>query len=82
MPISADDLFTYDPNWAAFAKEHGYLKPSALPNEPVTLDLAADRANQAISEAKWTQSHPLSSVGYTSCLTSIKVGDGAGVQRD
>ncbi|KAK4942867.1 hypothetical protein LTR10_017443 [Elasticomyces elasticus] len=76
MPPDADDLFTSDPNWAAFAKEHGYLKPSPLPSAPVELDLATNRANQTISEAEWARSHPLSSFGYTSCLTTVKVRDG------
>lgn len=75
-----NDLFTSDPNWTAFAKEHGHLKPSPLPAEPVIIDnLAGDRAEQATSEAEWTQNHPLSSVGYTSRLSTVKVRDGTSI---
>ncbi|KAK5276122.1 hypothetical protein LTR40_012029, partial [Exophiala xenobiotica] len=79
--MSKLDLFTSDPNWTAFAEKHGYLKPtpSPSPSLPVALDIPSDRAEQAIDEAKWSQDHPLSSVGYESLLSTIAVRDGTAI---
>ncbi|KIW49652.1 hypothetical protein PV05_11312 [Exophiala xenobiotica] len=81
--MTRSDLFTSDPNWTAFAEKQGYLKPagapSPSPNVPVTLDIPSDRAEQAIDEAKWSQDHPLSSVGYDSRLSTITVRDGTAI---
>ena len=77
--MSKSDLFTSDPNWTAFAEKQGFLKPAPSPNVPVTLDIPLDRAEQAIDEAKWSQDHPLSSVGYDSRLSTITVRDGTAI---
>jgi acetyl esterase/lipase len=79
--MSKLDLFTSDPNWTAFAEKHGYLKPtpSPSPSLPVTLDIPSDRAEQAIDKARWSQDHPLSSVGYESLLSTIAVRDGTAI---
>ena len=79
--MSSDaNLFEADPEWTSYAEKHGYLKdPSTAPTLPIKLDLPADRAQQAISEAEWARKHPFSAVGYTSYLTTIKVRDGADI---
>lgn len=75
---SRPDLFEADPEWTAFATKHGYLKDTSTdPSLPVKLDLPNNRAQQTISESQWAKAHPISSVGYTSSLSTIKARDGA-----
>lgn len=77
---SSADLFEADPEWTSYATRHGYLKdPSVQPVLPVKLDLATGRAQQTVSEAEWAEKHPLSSVGYASSLSTIKVRDGVNI---
>lgn len=70
-------LFESDPNWAAFATKHDYIKTE--PTSPVKLDIPSNRAGQAVSEQTWGSEHPLSSVGYTSFAANLRVRDGAEV---
>jgi acetyl esterase/lipase len=43
----------------------------------VVSGLAAGRASQLVEEGDWARTHPLSSVGYESRTTTVKVRDGA-----
>lgn len=74
------ELFEGVADWMAMAKKNGYLKTSGPDGIPVLdMDLAANRAHQTVSEAEWVKNHPLTSVGYTSELSTVKVRDGAGI---
>jgi acetyl esterase len=67
--------FETDPDWASFAEKNGYSLKSP-PYEIAKIDLPAARADQNVSEAEWTQAHPLSSVGYESTDITVPARDG------
>ncbi|OQV06076.1 hypothetical protein CLAIMM_10708 isoform 2 [Cladophialophora immunda] len=78
------DFFATDPDWAAYAVKHGFPLP---PDEPLdkhslprfdahSWNFKAIREANAETEAVWARDHPLSSVGYETLLTNIRVRDG------
>jgi acetyl esterase/lipase len=78
------DFFSTDPDWAAYAVKHGFPLPPAKPTDKHSLprldahswDCKAIREASAETEASWARDHPLSTVGYESTLTNIRVRDG------
>jgi acetyl esterase len=73
------DLFEADPDWTAYAQEHGYLKDTTTSPSPTEIDVTAARAEQRVVEGQWAIEHPLESVGYTSRSATAKVRDGGQV---
>ncbi|OAP64499.1 hypothetical protein AYL99_00471 [Fonsecaea erecta] len=79
------DFFATDPDWAAYATKHGLpLPPDKAVDKPSlprldagSWDFQAIRQANAETEAAWTCDHPLSSVGYETFLTNVRVRDGS-----
>ncbi|KAF2246798.1 alpha/beta-hydrolase [Trematosphaeria pertusa] len=78
----ANDYFSSDPDWEAFASKHGYplptgAEPAPLETiEPMELDVEAARAHQATDHTQWTEKHPLDSIGYVARLATVTTRDG------
>jgi acetyl esterase len=68
-------LFPSSPSWSSFSASHNYPLRSP-PYPPPSLDIPAGREAQRISEGEWATSHPLSTIGYTSSLTTVSARDG------
>ncbi|EXJ58087.1 hypothetical protein A1O7_05511 [Cladophialophora yegresii CBS 114405] len=82
--MDVPDFFATDPDWAAYAVKHGFPLPPDRPIDKHSLprfdahswDFQAIREASAATEKIWARNHPLSSVGYETTLTDIRVRDG------
>jgi acetyl esterase len=82
--MSGTAYFAFDPDWEKHASENGFPVPSndippPGPIVPAAIDFSAARPYQAEVDAAWAAAHPLTSVGYSSRLMTIKVRDGASI---
>jgi acetyl esterase len=82
--MSSAEYFAFDPDWEKYASENGFPIPSnnippPCPIVPAKIDFSAARPYQAEVDAAWAAAHPLSSVGYSSRLMTIKVRNGESI---
>ncbi|KAJ5806668.1 uncharacterized protein N7503_004270 [Penicillium pulvis] len=83
--MSTPDYFTSDPDWEAFATKNDIPLPSTTPGPPsgpidfTQFDFASMRAEEATSNAKWAENHPIEGVGYTAKSATVRARDGADI---
>ena len=79
MALKNTHYFASSPDWERYSTLNRYPLRHP-PYKPVKLDIVADRREQTISESKWSASHPLSDVGYSSRMEHVQVRDGAKIE--
>ena len=72
-------LFTSSPDWERYSSDPSRPElafKSEPPKKPNPIDIAADRAAQAVDEGRWAQEHPPESYGYTTREQRVTMRDG------